>query len=553
MQQQQETAETFRIAEGRLIKYLGREAEISVPEGVIAVEETAFADCPGLRSVSFPDSLRILVLGWGDRVFADCVNLTHIRLGPHIEQFNLRLAEQTEVAFPPRFNALYEDKLSDEEIIRLLFGLYCRNRGAAAYADYRDVLHVYLRHQSLQVAEKCLAIMAGQPEQVLALQEELLPALDEPQQEKLLQLPQALCLLKPERQAAAGAAEQQLPDFGFDAAGRVFYQIGGRQLYAQLGDDLSLELYDGQSHQRLAAFPGGAGSAEAEWRFEELKRDLFALRRGQIALLRRRFISGVTWPAEIWRRDYRDNPALRRLAGRLIWSCRIGRDRHPFRLLADGNCVDEQGRARLIPGDALISLAHPLNLTFGEIDAWREQLVRDGVRQPFSQLAEPVIWFSSPDELRWRYHGLSLPFGKLRALEREGFKIYGTYQHGYELDDGAIRLHFTFGVQAYLNRALPTDEVRLERLRLIAPARRRQINHALATLDRLRLIAVIRTDNLEQLSQYISEQTLGLPEDELNEHLSLAHQYGSLQCLASLLEYKNDHFRFGGVREALRL
>ncbi|NLF79987.1 MAG: DUF4132 domain-containing protein, partial [Clostridia bacterium] len=343
------------------------------------------------------------------------------------------------------------------------------------------------------------------------------------------------------------------PDFGFDAAGRVFYQIGGRQFYARLSDDLSLELYDGQSHERLASFPSGAGGAEAEWRFEELKRDVFAMRLEQTALLRRRFVSGVTWPAAAWRRDYEHNPALRPLAERLIWSCRIGRDRHPFRLLAAGGCVDVQGRPWAIPDDSLISLAHPLNLTFGEIDAWREQLLADGIRQPFSQLAEPVIWFSSPDELRWRYHGLSLPFGKLRALEQEGFQIYGTYQHGYELDDGAVRLHFTFGLQAYLNEALPTDEVRLERLRLIAPARRRQINHALATLDRLRLIAVIRADNLEQLSQYIGEQTLGLPEDELNEYLSLAHQYGSLQCLASLLEYKNDHFRFGGVREALRL
>ncbi|NLF80499.1 MAG: DUF4132 domain-containing protein, partial [Clostridia bacterium] len=327
-----------------------------MPEGVIAVEETAFSDCPGLRSISFPDSLRILALGWGDRVFAHCPDLNHIRLGPNIEQFNLRLAEQTTVAFPPRFNAFYEHKLNDEEIIRLLYGLYRRNRGAAAYANYRDLLHVYLRQPSPQVAEKCLAIMAESEEQVLTLQKELLPALNETQREQLRQLPQALALLRAGRQAK-GAAGRQLPDFGFDAAGRVFYQIGGRQFYARLSDDLSLELYDGQSHERLAAFPGGAGGAEAEWRFEELKRDVFAMRLEQTALLRRSFVSGVTWPAAAWRRDYEHNPTLRPLAERLIWSCRIGRDRHPFRLLAAGGCVDVQGRPWAIPDDSLISLA----------------------------------------------------------------------------------------------------------------------------------------------------------------------------------------------------
>lgn len=547
-------ADNFRIVDGRLVICLGRDAIISVPEGVLSVEEAAFAGCRELTRVDFPASLRILVLGWGDQVFADCPRLATLSLGPNLEQFNLSLEPQVEVLFPERFNAFYTGKLSDDEIIRLLFGLYRRNRGKAAYANYRDVLHVYLHHGSLQVREKCLAIMAQQPDQVLTLSQELLPGLAAPQRQAAQQLPQALAQLTAARSAATPPRDMSLlPDFGLDAADGVSYAIVGQQYRAELTNDLELELFAAASRERLKSFPLGTGAAEAEWNYEELKRELYAFRAAQIALLRRRFVSGVALPAAAWRQTYASHPVLRRLTRRLVWSCRVDRERRPFRLLADGSCVDEQGRPCTMPASSLVSLAHPLNLTLGEIAAWRDQLVAAKIRQPICQIAEPVIWFSMPEELRYRYNGLVVPYGKLRSLEREGFHIYGTYEHGYELDDGAIRLHFTFGAKAYLGAALAADEARLDTLQLTAPKRRRQINHGLAVLDRLLLVAAIREDDLEQLSGYIESQTLGLPEDELNEYLATANQYASLKCLASLLDYKQRNFRFGGIWQELRL
>lgn len=552
----QAVADDFRIVDGRLIKYLGQDAVITVPEGVVAVEEAAFAGCRAIRRIDFPDSLRILVLGWGDQVFTDCPHLQTLSLSPNIEHFNLSLGPEIEVRFPPRFHAFYNDRLTDDETIRLLFGLYRRNCGLAAYNDYRDVLHVYLQHPSPQVREKCLAIMAQQPEQVLALCETLLPALAEPQKQAAQKMPQGLVQLVAERSAATLPREMtRLPDFGLDSADGVCYDLAGRQYRAELTDDLNLELLDGVSHERLKSFPAGAvhGTADAEWNYEELKRALHDFREAQTGLLRRRFVSGVALPCGLWRQTYAGHPLLRRLARRVVWSCRVGRERHPFRLLGDGTYVDEQGLPWALPASSLISLAHPLNLTFGELNAWRNQLAAAGIRQPISQLSEPVIWYSAPGELRSRYAGLVVPYGKLRALEREGFKIYGTYEHGYELDDGAIRLHFTFGARAYLGAALPADEAHLDTLRLTAPTRRRQINHGLAALDRLRLLAAIRNDDLERLSCYLESQTLGLPEDEFDAYLTTANQYGSLKCLASLLEYKQRNFRFGGIKEKLRL
>ena len=66
----------FVINKGVLIKYLGSDGDVVIPDGVITVRYCTFKDCTNLKSVTIPDS----VTGIGEGAFRDCIGLTSVTI-----------------------------------------------------------------------------------------------------------------------------------------------------------------------------------------------------------------------------------------------------------------------------------------------------------------------------------------------------------------------------------------------------------------------------------------------------------------------------------------
>ena len=64
----------FKIKNGILEKYRGRDANVIIPEGVSELAPEAFKNCKSMKTVSFPSSLHII----GRYTFEGCVSLTEL-------------------------------------------------------------------------------------------------------------------------------------------------------------------------------------------------------------------------------------------------------------------------------------------------------------------------------------------------------------------------------------------------------------------------------------------------------------------------------------------
>ena len=74
----------FVMEENTLIKYIGNDQEIVIPEGVTEIGAGAFANCKNLRRVDFPSTLKRI----GNSAFYDCITMSEVEFPASLESIS---------------------------------------------------------------------------------------------------------------------------------------------------------------------------------------------------------------------------------------------------------------------------------------------------------------------------------------------------------------------------------------------------------------------------------------------------------------------------------
>ena len=94
----------FNIRDGVLLKYTGKDTDVTVPDGVIIIGDNAFVMCENIKKVTLPDG--VISIGFG--AFCDCLKLESINIPDSVQnigEFAFRLSESLkEINIPKHLN-----------------------------------------------------------------------------------------------------------------------------------------------------------------------------------------------------------------------------------------------------------------------------------------------------------------------------------------------------------------------------------------------------------------------------------------------------------------
>lgn len=165
---------------------------------------------------------------------------------------------------------------------------------------------------------------------------------------------------------------------------------------------------DGDKVRVLVAKPGGGWTSTVPARIrDDHPSELAALRAvakeatktlvAERTRLESLLASDRSWPLAEWIRLYRDHPLTGAWAARLLWQVEDATGSKSVRV--DGaNLVAVDSTQVTAAIDAVIRLWHPMAAPADEVQQWRDELERLGLRQPFKQAWREVYLLTEAEE-----------------------------------------------------------------------------------------------------------------------------------------------------------
>jgi hypothetical protein len=217
--------------------------------------------------------------------------------------------------------------------------------------------------------------------------------------------------------------EVGLPDYGFSAEGSREIVVGLARARLVITEESALEtIWSGVDGQPLSGPPAAVKEefADALAALKAEVKEIGETLKSQRMRLESLYLDNRTWAFDVWRRRYLEEPLMRGLSRRLIWSFGTG-DRWTAAIARDDGFYDVAGaRLDIDGGSQRVRLWHPMRSDPADVIAWRRRLAELGVTQPFKQ-AHREIYVLTDAEARTgtfsnRFAGHFVEQNKFRAL-----------------------------------------------------------------------------------------------------------------------------------------
>jgi hypothetical protein len=248
-------------------------------------------------------------------------------------------------------------------------------------------------------------------------------------------------------------ADRLLPDFGLGADGSLVLDYGPRKFTVVFDEQLRPYVTDeDRKPRKTLPKPGAKDDPElagpAYQRFTALKKELRTVSVDQVRRLEAAMVNARTWTRQEFEDCLHGHPLMRYLTRRMVWLAQTAESRQTFRIAEDNSCTDAEDDAVELPDDAVIRLAHPIDMTAAEQGAWARLLADYEILQPFPQLACPVMAFTEEEletgRLR-RFEGAVVPPGAILGLTKHG------WVRGKPMDNGTeFGFHFPLPAGGYV-------------------------------------------------------------------------------------------------------
>ncbi|GAA2520970.1 DUF4132 domain-containing protein [Winogradskya humida] len=211
--------------------------------------------------------------------------------------------------------------------------------------------------------------------------------------------------------AVRGLSREQLddrivPDLGLDRRGSTTLEVGDELYTVTVDESLSpvLRNASGVVLNRLPRRHPG---------FERLKKELTTIGADRIRALDDAMVAGRGWALPDFLAFLVRHPLMGVLTRRLVWISSAG---VAFRVAEDGSLADVSDQAVVLPGDAVIRVAHPLEL---DVATWSDIFADYVIVQPFQQVQREV-YEAEPYE---PYLDRDFPRRRLYALAARGWRF----------------------------------------------------------------------------------------------------------------------------------
>jgi hypothetical protein len=188
---------------------------------------------------------------------------------------------------------------------------------------------------------------------------------------------------------------------------------------------------DAKTGKKAISIPKAA-PPEVQAEFKGLGKLLVEVAKSQSARLEALMVRQHRWPAARWEEIFLRHPILFPFAVRLVWGAydANGKVVATFRALPDRTLTDGHDEPVEPDRDKTIGIAHPLDLTAEQIQAWQTHLSDYEIEPPFLQIERQVV--SVPAELRGqakyeRLKGTTMNAMSFRGkVERSGWTRAGS-------------------------------------------------------------------------------------------------------------------------------
>ncbi|MFV2178856.1 DUF4132 domain-containing protein [Actinomadura sp. LOL_016] len=234
-------------------------------------------------------------------------------------------------------------------------------------------------------------------------------------------------------------ADRLVPDFGLDAAGTLTLDYGPRRFTVGFDERLRPTITDENGTARKSLPKPGAEddpeSAPAAYkRFADLKKDVRTIAADQVTRLETAMVTRRRWPSGEFGDLLAGHPLIRHLVRRLVWLAEHDGRTTAFRVAEDGTYADTDDEAVVLPEQAEIGVAHPLDLG-GAVPAWSALLADYEILQPFPQLGRTVHTLTGAERETAhleRFEGLKVPARAVLGLTGRGWERGAPQDAGVE-------------------------------------------------------------------------------------------------------------------------
>ena len=323
--------------------------------------------------------------------------------------------------------------------------------------------------------------------------------------------------------------DMYLSDVGLDEKGGKVYDLGNQTVTALLQKDLSflVELPTGKTAKSLPKKGADVEKfAAANADFSELKKNVKKIAKNRVNILFTDFLSGRARSADAWKESTLNNPLLRQVASLLVWA----QNGRTF-TLTDSGAVTMDGDAYTID-DAEIALAHPMDMSQTDLDAWQKYFAANGIKQPFEQIWEPVV--DAESITKDRYKDCMIPYYRFAGQKKHGIHVEDTDFHN------SIHIYFD-DCKANVRRIdqmrhMIEMDHRFEVQKISFEKFTRKVNHIIAYLDRVTIMERIKKDDVG-IEAFLPSFTLA----QITEFIKVASENNCTNVTAMLLNYKNQN------------